>query len=346
VILTACGGSAGSQPPAAERPTTTRAAAAYRTPTPEIQPVRFPEDEAPHDMLTEWWYYTGHLFAPDGTRYGFQFVIFQVRRSVFPPAYAAHFAITDNARGTFHVAERVGLGAERPAAAGFDLSLDGWTMRGALGSDRIQAAMPGYAIDLDLHAAKPPALHNDIGYIEYGPAGGSYYYSRTRMEISGTLSVDDRPLAVAGQAWMDHQWGNFFAVGEGGWDWFAVQLDDGYDLAVYLVRDATGVVVWAYGTLVAPDGGTRALEATDYQVTATGTWTSPTSGATYPSGWMIALVDEDWQLTLTPTLQDQELQTPASTGVTYWEGAVTISGSVAGRSVSGFGYVELTGYAD
>ena len=33
-----------------------------------------PRDDAPHDRLTEWWYYTGHLRAADGRRFGFEFV--------------------------------------------------------------------------------------------------------------------------------------------------------------------------------------------------------------------------------------------------------------------------------
>ncbi len=33
------------------------------------------------------------------------------------------------------------------------------------------------------------------------------------------------------------------------------------------------------------------------------------------------------------------------TSFTYWEGAVQVSGTSRGRTLSGRGYVELTGYA-
>ena len=47
-----------------------------------------------------------------------------------------------------------------------------------------------------------------------------------------------------------------------------------------------------------------------------------------------------------PNMADQEIQTPGSTRVTYWEGSVRAEGSGAqGRAVTGEGYVELTGYA-
>jgi predicted secreted hydrolase len=348
-ILIACGSASDATDDVAEAPpapTATRAAAAFVAPPPDVVPIRFPEDEAPHDMLTEWWYYTGHLAAADGARYGFQFVIFQSLRGDFPPVYAAHLAITDNARGRFHYAERSGHDAVQPAEHGFALDLDGWRMSGVLGHDRVAAAMDGYALDLELTATKPAALHHETGYIDFQPAGGSYYYSRTRMAASGTLTVDGRPLAVTGQAWMDHQWGNFIVAGAGGWDWFALQLDDGWDLMIFHIRTAEGQVALSFGTLVAPDGRTRHLGPDDFAFAATGEWTSPVTDTTYPSGWAVDLPAEDWSLTLEPSLADQELRTAASTGVIYWEGEVVVSGTVAGRPVTGLGYVELTGYAD
>ena len=67
------------------------------------------------------------------------------------------------------------------------------------------------------------------------------------------------------------------------------------------------------------------------------TWTSPTSGATYPSGWKFIVPGEDLDLRITPLLKNQELQV----SFIYWEGAVKIEGSH-----SGYGYVELTGYKE
>ncbi|MGH9176891.1 MAG: lipocalin family protein, partial [Vicinamibacterales bacterium] len=253
---------------------------------------------------------------------------------------------TNSTEDEFVFAEKRGGRAAQATEAGFSFDLDGWTMRGALGEDQLAAQMEGYAIDLALAATKPPVLHNEIGHVDFGPAGGSYYYSRTRMEVSGTLSVDGRPLEVTGEAWFDHQWGNFISVGAGGWDWFAVQLTGGHDLTISLIRDDAGQIVMAYGTLVNPTGDQRHLEASEFEVTATGTWTSPASGATWPSGWTIALPDEDWSLTVTPSTADQELRTTLSTGVTYWEGEVLVDGAIDGEPVDGLGYVELTGYAD
>lgn len=325
-------------------PTPTRAAAALLTPTPPIEPVKFPDDEAPHDAITEWWYYTGHIFDASGARYGFEYVFFQVNFGAFPTTYASHFAISDNAAGRFVYGQKSGLDAAEPAE-GFAFQLDEWRMAGAHGTDMLSAATDEYAIDLILRDEKGPTLHGGIGYVELGPSGGSYYYSRTRMSVEGALTIEEEERAVTGEAWMDHQWGNFISVGAG-WDWFAVQLDSGDELTISLVRDSDFNVAVAYGTLIAPNGTATHLTAEDFVVTPMGSWVSPHTNAEYPAAWRIEIPGRGWQLELTPSLPDQELDTRATTGTIYWEGEVEVSGSVAGNSVTGLGYVELTGYAD
>lgn len=346
-LLTGCSGAAVQEDPADfAGPTPTRAAAAFIEPTPTVAPVVFPDDEAPHDMLTEWWYYTGHLFTESGDRYGFEYVFFQANRSSFPPYFASHFAITDNARGHFAYDEKAGPDAIRETGAGFHLALDEWWMSGALGDDRLFATLDDYTIDLSVVATKPPALHNDVGWVEFGPAGGSYYYSRTNMAVTGTLTVDGEPLEVTGEAWMDHQWGNFISVGATGWDWFSVQMENNEELTISLVFGPDKEIVIAYGTIVLNDGTTINLEEQEISVEPTGTWQSERTGAVYPSGWHISVPEHGWELELTPTMPDQELDTTASTGVIYWEGEVEVRGTVRGDSLAGLGYVELTGYAD
>lgn len=342
VLLGACGGGSGPTPAPVE-PTATRAAAQLLTPTRELQPITFPADEAPHHYITEWWYYTGHLFTPEGERYGFEYVFFQVSFGAFPTTFAAHFAITDNARATFTYAEKSGLNASSPAD-GFHLQLGDWDMQGALGYDQLRAAMDGYAVDLTLTDEKAPVLHNEIGYVDLGASGGSYYYSRTRMRVTGEIVIDGQPIQVTGKAWMDHQWGNFVSVGAG-WDWFAVQLDNGEELTISLVRDNDFNIAIAYGTLVRSDGSAVNLTGEDVVVTPDGEWTSPYSGASYPARWSIELPQYEWNIQLVPSMPDQELDTRASTGTIYWEGEVEVNGTVGVANVTGLGYVELTGYA-
>jgi predicted secreted hydrolase len=221
-------------------------------------------------------------------------------------------------------------------------------MHGRDGRDKLSAAMPGYKLDLDLTALRPPALHLGVpplqpGLLSFGPAGYSYYYSRTRMAAAGTLEVEGGPpLGVRGEAWMDHQWGDFLVLG-GGWDWFAGNLADGRDVTISLVRDASGATLASYGTLVEATGEARHLPPGSFTVDVEGAWTSPRTGVRYPSGWRLRVPGDGLDTLWTPLLEDQELDTRASSGVTYWEGAVAIE-EAGSRAGLGRGYVELTGY--
>ncbi len=322
---------------------------------PPLPPVSLPLDEAPHQDLTEWWYYTGHLQGSDAQghahTYGFELTFVQTLRGALPPYYAAHFAISDLAAGQFHYDERSGFSssaAPPPAGVltGFDLALGGWTMRGLNGHDALNASMNGYTIDLALtDQLAHPILHNGNGLISYGPSGFSYYYSRPLMTVTGTLGDHGAPVNVTGHAWMDHQWGNFISVSGSGWDWYSLQLANHTEYMLYIIRDAQKRPVSTFGTAVAPDGSASEIPPQQIESQATGSWTSPVTGGVYPSGWKVTLPGQV-TLTLTPLLQDQELVTTHSTGVAYWEGAVSVSGSAAGQPVTGEGYVELTGYAN
>jgi predicted secreted hydrolase len=312
-------------------------------PTPIVHaPVTFPKDEAPHNDLTEWWYYTGHLESEDGRRWGFELVTFQIQRATLQPYYVAHFAVTDRQRGVFRYEDRQSQGTQAQPPEGFTFDVGGWRMSGLLGDDRLQAAMPSYGLDLRLTTRRPPVLH-DGGLVTFGPAGDSYYYSRTRMEIVGAIDDHGERVPVKGLAWFDKQWGNFLVMG-GGWDWFSMQLDDGSDLMLNLIRNPAGQTTIAYGTYVDPDGTFRHLAGNQFEVSALGRWTSPHTGITYPSGWRATVREPSLDLHISPVILDQELDTRRSTSLVYWEGAQTIVGTSNGRPIAGQGYVELVGY--
>ena len=375
LLVAACSG------PILANPALSPAAPATPTPAPSLapdpQPVAFPRDDGPHDRLTEWWYYTGHLRAADGRRFGFQAVVFRAERGAVPVTWASQLALTDEFGDRFRYGQRSEIGPQvdrSPRAAdgtptGFALAITGfdpaapdwlarepWIFGGSGGRDVIKAAVSpdeavtadgGFGLALDLVAQKPPALQGGIGWIDFGPAGSSYYYSRSRMAATGMLTLDGEPLQVEGTAWFDHQWGDFISVGAGGWDWFAVNLADGTDLAISLVRAPDGTWPIAFGTLVDAAGRTTALSRDMFEVVAdpARTWTSPDTGATYPAGWTIRVPGEALVIDLEPTVAAQELDTRATTGVVYWEGSQVVTATRAGIPVAGEAYVELTGYA-
>lgn len=327
------------------------------SPTPTVlPPVRFLQDEAAHRDLTEWWYYTGHFSAimPGGAthHYGFELVFFQALRSTFPPVYAAHFAISDITGGAFHFDQRrqTEPDAALPngtSSAGINVAINDWSIKGVNGLDHLAASMPGYTLRVDVQGLKPATLHNGNGIINFGIGGFSYYYSRTRMALTGTLVDHGQSLKVTGVAWMDHQWGNFISLGGGGWDWFSAQLSNNTELMIYLLRDALGNITSTYIGYILPNAQEQLLPASALHVNVLHHWKSPVTGANYPSGWQLDINAPQLQasLTLQPELKNQELVVYQSTGNSYWEGAVSIQGHSLGMSISGEGYVELTGYA-
>jgi RND superfamily putative drug exporter len=343
----------------APQPSVTAPSPSPARPT-DPKPVVLPRDEAAHDRLTEWWYYTGHLLTQADLRYDFEFVIFRAERGSFPVSWASHLALTNRPDGQFLYEQRSEIGpqVDRSGAEGFDLAIRGsndqgvpstaepWAMAGLDGHDGLYAGAADFAIDLTLTDTRDaPVLHDGDGWVDFAEAGSSYYYSRPRMALSGTLEVHGDVHEVTGEAWFDHQWGDFIAVGGGGWDWFAVNLDDGTDLTLSLVRAADGSYPLVYGTLVRASGEVVHLPRDQFTVTPTSTWTSPTTGAVYPSGWTLSIPVEQLDISLTPTVLDQELDTRPTTGVVYWEGSQHVEATRAGSPLSGEGYVELTGYA-
>jgi len=322
--------------------------------------IRFPLDEAPHPVITEWWYYTGHVQTADGARYGVEYVIFQGSRADFPIGYAAHFAVIDPHTRAFAYDEASSLARNVAfgGSDGFDLRVNDWTMRGRSGADHLHAVMKSgaYAIDLTVTDTKGPVLQGG-GQFSYGPGGSSYYYSRTRMRPSGTMTVGGvaKPI-VDGTLWFDHQWGNFLAT-NGGWDWFSTQFDDNSEMMIYHLRDPSGKIVQTFGEYIPPcprdcsptkPVPSVALSADQFSITPLGAWTSPTTGISYPSAWRVTVLAQGdvpaMDLTYTPVIPNAELDTRRSTSVIYWEGDCTITGTKGGGPITASGYVELTGY--
>ena len=99
------------------------------------------------------------------------------------------------------------------------------------------------------------------------------------------------------------------------------------------------------GTLVLADGTARHLGREEATIEPLARWRSPHGGAAYPSRWRLRVPAATVDIEIAPLLADQELRTGRSTGVTYWEGAVTGRGAAAGSPVTVEGYGELTGYA-
>ena len=330
----------------------------------EFDPVVLPRDLAAHEHAqTEWWYYTGHAQTDSGRRFSFELVFFKRRTdldkfSIVPlrlignPFYFAHFAITDHERALFRYAHRKSSNGlfDSPASASdkhYHLRLGDWSIREAGGSHILRATIDSDIVfEATLTPAKNVVLNGREGVSYKDDGQASRYFSYTRMSVEGDIVRNGNTEHFDGSAWMDREFGTWTPTeNQKGWDWFSVQLENDCELMCYRLRNGSGETSpYSSGTFVGPGGDSRPLSTDEFTIVPLGEWKSPHSGATYPSGWKITVPNLDIEMSVTPILKDQELDTRGTTMIVYWEGACDVKAKVKDVEVPGRAYVELVGY--
>ena len=287
----------------------------------------FPRDHGAHpEFRVEWWYVTGWLAGP----LGFQITFFRARPeeasdnpSAFNPKQIlfAHAAVSAPGRGRLvhdQRAARAGLSLAHAELERTGVWIDDWRLEQH--ANRYDAAIAARDFSLELSLfAQQLVLQGDRGFSRKGrrPHEASYYYSRPHLNVAGKLDGRD----VEGTAWLDHEWSSAYLAPEAaGWDWCGINLLDGGSFMGFRMRNRSNATHYA-----PPGVSFKPLR----------NWKSPRTGIEYP----VEMAVND--MVLKPLMDDQELDSRASTGTIYWEGAVT---AYKDNSVVGHGYLELTGY--
>lgn len=319
--------------------------------------LRFPADHGAHpDFRTEWWYVTGWLRTSTGAPLGFQVTFFRSRPALDqtnPSRLApeellfAHVAISDPSIGRLQHdqrAARAGFGLAQALTDNTDVRIGSWFLeRDSVGAYHTAVQARDFTFELTLKPTEPLLLEGDGGYSRKGPLPlqASYYYSQPQLAISGALTRKGQRQTVQGTAWLDHEWSSAALAEQAvGWDWVGVNLSDGGALMAFQIRDETGRKFWAGGTLRSADGSLVSLPPPAIRFTPQRHWRSPRTGTVYPVSMRVEAGGRT--LELMPLMDDQELDSRASTGAIYWEGAVTV---LEGARAVGRGYLELTGYS-
>ncbi len=331
------------------------AAPEFREVTPGYH-FQFPRDHFDHPAYrTEWWYYTGNLHTAGGHRYGFELVFFrqgehrgpQDNRSVWrvDDVYLAHLALTDIDGNRFRYVQRLNRAGPGIAGVRFDegrIWNGNWEARFDQGSgtQTLRAVAEGIRFRLRLTPRTAPVIEGENGVSRKAAGEGraSYYVSLPLLEVQGSLNG----AAVTGTAWMDHEWFTHqLAPDQRGWDWFSVQLDNGTELMLFELRHNDGTIdPFSSGTYIGRDGRALHLKRSDFELRPLDYWKSPKTGARYPIAWHIWVPGLGVDVECRAALRDQELVTEEDGGTSYWEGAVTYTGTHRG-----VGYLEMTGYA-
>jgi len=330
-----------------------------------VTTLRFPRDHGAHlDFTTEWWYATGYAEV-DGVEaaFGFQVTFFR-RRIASTQAMAsnlaarhllvAHAALTDVRGGKLWHAQRSARWSGTPGGNATDLAwastsdlqvhLQDWSLQQSGEVLTAQVRSPALTLALTLHATQGLLLQGDQGLSRKGPDATqtSYYTTLPQLQVRGTLTLQGRQHTVGerSRAWLDHEWSQALlhplAVG---WDWVGINLFDGSALTAFQLRTASGAALWDGGSVRT---GASLVSFAKGAITFAPQrlWQSPQTRATYPVQWLLRT--PIGVFTITSVLDNQELDSRASTGAIYWEGLCEVHN--AERQLVGRGYLEMTGY--
>ncbi len=337
----------------------------------------FPADLASHpDYKTEWWYVTGHLNRdedPEAEPLGFQLTFFRIGltpgeapsdASAWQPhnLVMAHAALSnpDSAKHTFSEV----IWRATPFLGGFGApgdSLLAWC-RAPTGTDAdwslvhrdssfhlsVRDDSRGLQFNLICTPSRARVFHGDRGFSPKTPEGdsGSLYFSRTRMQVRGSVVLKGKKVEVTGQSWLDREiFTSTLGRNQRGWDWAALNLVDGTDLMLYRLRNQQGQEDFALGTLVKPGHPQQPMPADSWDLEPKKYWTSPVTGTRYPVEWELNLAGRDFPLLIRASQPNQENVSERS-GIHYWEGAVTVHPLDDTGTILGRGFIELTGYGD
>jgi len=311
----------------------------------------FPADHGPHpDFRIEWWYVTANLSDPDGVAYGAQWTLFRQAMRPGPQAegwanqqiWMGHAAVTRADAHRFSEAfARGGVGQAGAEAAPFRAWIDAWQMRGLEGMDgnalsplELSAAAANFAYAIRLEADHPLVLQGEAGYsIKSAQGQASYYYSQPYFRARGHITIDDRPVNVTGQAWMDREWSSQpLASDQTGWDWLSLHLQSGEKLMLFRLRSADGHH-FISGKWFSPKEEDRQIASND--ITMTPKTMTELGNRKIPTRWDIAIPP----LALNISCSALNAASWMGTRFPYWEGPIRFEGSHRG-----VGYLEMTGY--
>ena len=314
--------------------------------------VSFPADEGRHTVESiEWWYTTGHVTgATTGTNYsyilsyfyypylGFQgFRIFNITNDdtghkVFVTQPVNYSNLTNNKiniEASSFLLPKTEYWRNKKENNGTIIPFE----------YEIFAASATTEIDLEYSTVKRPLILGDDGKFDLGASSFTYYYSQTKNDITGSITFDGITENITGTGWIDRQYGSFNPLENEEYEWFSIQLSNGMDINLWnLFTEENKIpdnekfkILSAYvdeNSQYTSDNFN--IERLEFDCTSDGL-------RCYAQKWRLTSSTNDIDLVITALHTDSEVQLPFR----FYEGAISIEGTVDGIAVTGQGFAEL-----
>lgn len=298
---------------------------------PRVRAVALPRDHGAHaGFRIEWWYTAGTFVDPWGHPYFWFATVWAAGQGM-----TARVNVVDLRQDRIVLAQQY-ASATPPAGGQTSMRVGtfslGWRHGPTLGRWSVDATTPGGRLRLSLSPGQPYVLHGVHGVIQQGSGGPSAYYSEPRLEARGVLELGRRRIAVHGEGWLDHQWGDFVTdPGALRWNWFACQLRDGRDLMLYQFLDRhdrpSGTVT---GTLANAKG--KLTHVRRFSATGLAPFVRPSGARTsYPLRWRVHIPALKLALTLRSRARHQYIVNQLVPS--FWEGAAAITSGPPGACI-------------
>ncbi|WCL48543.1 lipocalin-like domain-containing protein [Leptospira sp. GIMC2001] len=337
--------------------------------------INLPQDHSLHsDYKIEWCYFVSILQLPNDQKVGVELSFFRYQLnsndklnsgspSLVKEIFPVHFAISDINNGKHYTSQVMGrkIGGLSEYSDKV-LKVHDFRME-ILGDSKFRIfANPRFnqeiGIDLNLSGEKDNLFIHGVNGISkksnLSPKFFSKYYSMTRLKTSGTVTLNgSKQEVLSGYTWMDHEWSQGdFNESNNSWDWVGLSLDDGSDWMAFRFKanqnaeaETFGSTKWNQTTKTfEPNLDRNGIQDLQLVPNMELIWKSPVTGNVYPMEWRLTSITEKLDIIIKPYFKNQEFDGRKTTGLAYWEGAVTATGTRNGRIVNGQGYLELKGY--
>ena len=314
--------------------------------------VYFPADEGRHvGEPIEWWYTSGHISTATNN-YSFMFTFFHYPQDGFDGFRILN--LTDEATGTFYQDVKP-LHYTTLSTTDLDVEADVFLAGTEYWRNKVDgslnpipfeyelfASSPSVTLDLELETTKRPLILGDDGYLDQGSVNYTYYYSQTSNTVTGTLTLNGTTEAITGTAWIDRQYGDFNPLTGEKYEWFSLQLSNGMDLNLWNIFTSGRLIpdTPEYRILAAYVDETTQYTSSDFEIERLGFFCTDDEVNCYSKKWRLTSDTNNLDLVITALHTTTEVQLPFR----FFEGSLSISGTVNGVSVTGVGFAELLHY--